>query len=66
MEPSQNATYDPVCAIHGKPFSAHEGGRCLYCCICFAPLNPELCAEDSTGQKWDACKGKCAEEAGIR
>jgi hypothetical protein len=56
---------DPVCAIHGLPWSEHDGGRCLYCCICFKPLTPDECAEDSDGQAWDVCKGRCAEEAGL-
>jgi hypothetical protein len=61
---------DPVCAIHGKRWSEHPGGRCLYCCICFRPLEPEQCATDSLGQKWDVCAGwltgPCATEAGLR
>jgi hypothetical protein len=56
---------DPVCAIHGKRQSEHEGGRCLYCCICFKPLIPDECAIDKDNQKWDVCKGKCAKDAGI-
>ena len=57
---------DPVCAIHGKPQSEHEGGRCLYCCICFKPLTLDECAIDANGQKWDVCQGDCAIEAGVR
>jgi hypothetical protein len=56
---------DPVCLIHGKRWSAHEGGRCLYCCICFKALTPDECAVDSEGQKWDVCAGRCAEDAGL-
>lgn len=56
---------DPVCAIHGKRQSEHDGGRCLYCCICFRPLTPEECAVDAEGSKWDVCDGTCAVEAGI-
>jgi hypothetical protein len=56
---------DPVCAIHGKKWSEHEGGKCLYCCICFKPLTPDECAVDSDGQKWDVCKGDCAQAAGV-
>lgn len=56
---------DPVCVLHGKRWSEHEGGRCLYCCICFKALTPEECVMDSAGQKWDVCKGECAREAGI-
>jgi hypothetical protein len=28
----------------------------LYCCLCFEQLNPEDCAIDDNGQKWDICK----------
>lgn len=44
---------DPVCLIHGKRQSEHD---CLYCCLCFVPLEPEECWVDETGQKWDMCK----------
>ena len=57
---------NPVCLLHGKRWSEHEGGRCLYCCICFKPLTPETCVEDSVGDKWDVCQGRCAIEAGIQ
>lgn len=57
---------DPVCAFHGKRMSEHEGGRCLYCCICFTSLEPDTCVVDTDGQKWDVCKGQCAIEAGIQ
>lgn len=57
---------DPFCALHGKRMSEHDGGRCLYCCICYQPLKPEECVEDNSGQKWDVCKGQCAVEAGIQ
>lgn len=56
---------DPVCLFHGKRMSEHEGGRCLYCSICFKPLKPEECATDSLEQRWDVCIGQCAIEAGI-
>lgn len=56
---------DPVCATHGKRWSEHEHGRCLYCCICFRPLSPELCAVDTEKQMWGVCRGECAKEAGI-
>lgn len=56
---------DPVCLLHSKRASEHDGGRCLYCCICFKPLTPEDCAVDISGQKWDACKGQCAIETDI-
>lgn len=57
---------DPVCAFHGKKWSEHEGGVCLYCCICFTTLTPAECAVDIEGQKHDTCKGQCAAEAGIQ
>jgi hypothetical protein len=46
---------DPVCLFHGKRRSEHEGGRCLFCGICFDTLTPEECWEDAEGQKWDVC-----------
>jgi hypothetical protein len=54
------ALIDPVCAFHGKRWSEHEGGRCLYCCICFDPLTPEECHVDEAGDRWDVCV-PCAE-----
>lgn len=56
---------DPVCAIHGIRWSKHDGGACLYCCICFSPLKPMDCVVDNSGVRWDVCKGQCAVEAGI-
>jgi hypothetical protein len=58
-------TLDPVCAIHGKRWSEHDGGRCLYCCICYRPLTHDECAVDGDGDRWDVCAGACAAEAGI-
>lgn len=55
-----NGGIDPVCAFHGKRWSEHEGGRCLYCCICFTSLTPDECATGSDGVKWDICV-PCAE-----
>lgn len=46
---------DPVCLFHGKKMSEHEGGRCLYCSLCFDLLTPDECAVDEDGQKWDIC-----------
>jgi hypothetical protein len=65
MDEPQGWSVDPVCAIHGKRWSDHEGGRCLYCCICFRSLTPDECAVDRDGQKWDLCEGACALEAGL-
>lgn len=56
---------DPVCALHGKRWSEHKSGRCLYCCICFRLLTEDDCATDKEGQKWDVCKGSCAIQAGL-
>lgn len=47
---------DPVCAFHGKRWSEHEHGRCLYCCLCFDTLTPEECWADEAGQRWDVCQ----------
>ncbi len=63
--PSERIDIDPYCAFHGIRQSEHELGRCLYCCICFKILSADECAVDSEGQKWDACKGQCAKEAGL-
>ncbi len=56
---------DPICAIHGKRWSQHLHGRCLYCCICFKPLTIDLCAKDKDDNPYDVCIGICAAEAGI-
>lgn len=55
---------DPVCLLHGKPWSQHQLGRCLYCCICFKELTPETCWVDDMGQKWDMCE-ECGERKGA-
>lgn len=46
---------DPVCLIHGKRWSEHEGGRCLFCCLCFDELTPEQCSRNEEGQLQDIC-----------
>jgi hypothetical protein len=48
--------FDPVCLIHGKRWSEHALGRCLYCCLCYRALEPEECWADEDGQKWDICE----------
>ena len=52
---------DPVCLIHGKKWSEHELGFCLYCCLCFKPLTPDECHVMENGKKEDVCK-PCAEK----
>lgn len=52
---------DPVCLIHGKKWSEHKLGYCLYCCLCFKPLTPEECHVKEDGTKEDVCVS-CAEE----
>lgn len=52
---------DPVCLFHGKKHSEHEGGRCLYCCLCFKPLEPSECSYLPNGEQVDVCV-PCAEE----
>ena len=52
-------TLNPVCLIHGKPWSEHELGRC------FTALRTQDCYHDSEGQKWDLCSEECAREAGL-
>lgn len=55
---------DPYCLHHGKRRSEHEGGRCLYCCICFKTLTPEECWADPDGQKWNMCE-QCGNTEGA-
>lgn len=58
---------DPVCAFHGKRWSEHEGGRCLYCCMCFETDPPTGWATDSEGTTWDVCNtDECRWSAGIK
>jgi hypothetical protein len=42
-----------------------DDGSAAMCEICFSKLTAEECAVDEHGDKWDVCKGKCAEDAGI-
>ena len=51
---------DPVCAFHGKRWSEHEYGRCLYCCLCFKTLTVEECNVRDDGKREDVCV-ECAE-----
>ncbi len=46
---------DPVCLLHGRKWSEHEHGRCLYCCLCFTELTLETCATTVDGDKTDVC-----------
>jgi hypothetical protein len=55
---------DPYCAIHGKRWSEHPGGRCLYCCLCFRPLTPEECHVLPDGTREDVCV-PCAEAEAL-
>ena len=58
---------DPVCAFHGKRWSEHETGRCMYCCLCFKSLTVEECHVLPDGSCEDVCN-ECAEleqQAGI-
>lgn len=59
---------DPVCLFHGKKWSEHEGGRCLYCCICFDTNPPSGWWVDEGGTTWDICNDcqKLEEEAKLR
>jgi len=52
---------DPVCLLHGKKASEHEGGFCLFCCLCFKALTPAECHVREDGKKEDVCK-PCAEK----
>jgi len=51
---------DPICLHHGKRQSEHEGGRCLYCCMCFRVLTPDECHVTADGMREDVCEA-CAE-----
>lgn len=46
---------DPTCAFHGKRWSEHEGGRCLYCPLCFRSDLDYPKAVDAAGRAWDVC-----------
>ena len=37
----------------------------FYCMICLDVFPVDQAFEDSDGQKWDVCRGKCAAEAGM-
>jgi hypothetical protein len=54
---------DPVCAFHGKRWSEHEHGRCLYCCLCFKTLTLEQCHVREDGQREDVCESCAKAEA---
>ena len=54
---------DPVCASHGKRWSEHETGRCLYCCLCFKTLTVEECHLLPDGSREDVCNECAALEA---
>jgi hypothetical protein len=51
---------DPVCLHHGLRWSQHEGGRCLFCCLCFRTLTAEECHQLPDGTREDVCD-ECAE-----
>jgi len=57
---SQHYYTDPVCAIHGKRWSEHEHGRCLYCCLCYRELTLQECHVLPDGSREDVCN-ECAE-----
>ena len=52
---------DPTCILHGKKASEHEGGFCLFCCLCFKALTPSECHVKADGKLEDVCK-PCAEK----
>lgn len=53
---------DPVCMLHGKKWSEHELGFCLYCCLCFVTLTSDECNVLENGKKEDVCKPCAAKE----
>lgn len=56
MSKASNTAIDPVCLFHGKRWSEHEYGRCLYCCLCFNILTLDECATTVDGDKTDVCE----------
>jgi hypothetical protein len=54
---------DPVCLLHGKRWSEHEHGRCLFCCLCFSELTLETCNLLPDGKREDVCHECLVEEA---
>ena len=54
---------DPVCAIHGKRWSEHPEGRCLYCCLCFS-TDCEW-SVDEHGDRVDVCVDCKAREDAV-
>jgi hypothetical protein len=56
---------DTVCAFHGRRWSEHEGGRCLYCCLCFKTLTVDECHVLPDGLREDVCN-ECAEMEALR
>ena len=57
---------DPVCLIHGKKWSEHELGFCLYCCLCFKPLTLKECNLLPNGKREDVCKSCAKRESNAR
>lgn len=56
---------DPTCLIHGKKWSEHELGFCLYCCLCFKSLTPDECHVLPNGKKEDVCKPCATKERKV-
>jgi hypothetical protein len=50
---------DPMCTLHGKRWSEHQHGKCLYCCLCLMPLTLQTCNVRPDGILEDMCKS-CA------
>lgn len=48
----------------GHGLSRLKDGRVM-CCICFEYRTKDDLAKDADGQTWDACKGRCAADAGL-
>ena len=51
---------DPVCLIHQKRMSEHD---CLYCCLCFKPLEVGECHLLPDGSRENVCEKCAAREA---
>lgn len=63
VPPVPPAHVDPVCAFHGRRWSEHPDGRCLYCALCFTTLSFEECHELPDGSREDVCEDCAALEA---
>lgn len=73
MQPKEQAqeiemVIDPVCLVHGMPWSAnppHWAGKCMFCCLCFKELKSTAdCNSLSDGSYEDVCI-ECAQKEAV-